>query len=347
MARLTTPETLHRRALAYNWDAGVAGARRIVQHPACDRGTALMVYWRLAPHALRRHPDAAHAPARVRAEVALAWELEARLLAGDFATSHFRFDPTNDAGLDRTQVTEEEARAAARPMPAALCAPCGPEPTATSSAVLSGEALLERGCRTGDVRDVEASLHGGAWAALSTARKRDLLGMAVERDHAGVVERLVAAGASVRGARGDRTLVDDAPSVPMVDLLVRLGADARQATLALAVARGTEVVRRLVAMGTPLGGLSRFGEPAIYRAAVDGRLEVVAALVELGADVHQPRQKDGRTALQAVDERIALLQASLQGNAAYDCPERTELVVLTSVRIALVTDRKVEDARYW
>jgi hypothetical protein len=171
--------------------------------------------------------------------------------------------------------------------------------------------------------------------------------MAVERDHAGVVERLVAAGAPVRGAHAHRTLLDDAPSVPMVDLLVRLGADAREATLALAVARGAEVVRRLVALGTPLGGLSRFGEPALYRAAVDGRLEVVSALVELGADVHQPRQKDGRTALQAVDERLAELQAALRGNAPYECPERTEVGVLTSVRNALVTDRKVEDARYW
>ena len=342
-----TPETLHRRAISYNWDAGVAGARRIVQHPACDRGTALLLYWRLAPHALRRHPDAASAPARLRAAVALAWELEARLLAGDFATCLFGFDPSNDAGLDRTRVSEGEAGAAARPMPAELCAPCGPAPAAGGSAAPSGEALLERGCRAGDVRDVEASLREGAWAGLSTARKRELLEMAVERDHVGVVERLVAAGVSVRGARGHRTLLDDAPSVPMVDLLVRLGADAREATLALAVARGPGVVRRLVALGAPLGGLSQWGEPALYRAAVDGRLEVVSALVELGADVHQPRQKDGRTALQAVDERIALLQSVLQGNASYDCPERTELGVLTSVRNALVTDRKVEDARYW
>jgi hypothetical protein len=80
---------------------------------------------------------------------------------------------------------------------------------------------------------------------------------------------------------------------------------------------------------------------------LDGRLEVVSALVELGAEVHQPRQQDGRTALQAVDERIALLQGALRGNAPYDCPERTELGVLTSVRNALVTVRKEEDARYW
>ncbi|MEN9798507.1 MAG: hypothetical protein RL653_2203 [Pseudomonadota bacterium] len=325
----------------------MAGARRIVQHPACDQGTAQLLYWRLAPHALRRHPDAASAPARLRAAVALAWELEARLLAGDFATCLFRFDPTNDAGVDRTQASEEEARAAARPMPAELCAPCGPSPGAGESAALAAEALLERGCRTGDVRDVDAALRDGAWAGLSPARKRELLGMAVERDHGGVVERLVAAGASVRGARDHRTLLDDAPSVPLVDLLVRLGADAREATLALAVARGAEVVRRLVALGTPLGGLSRWGEPALYRAAVDGRLEVVVALVELGADVHQPRQQDGRTALQAVDERIAQLQGALQGNAPYDSPARTELGVFTSVRNALVTDRKVEDARYW
>jgi hypothetical protein len=43
------PEELHQFAGNYNCDCGAEGLRRVIRHPHCDRGTALMVFWRLGP----------------------------------------------------------------------------------------------------------------------------------------------------------------------------------------------------------------------------------------------------------------------------------------------------------
>jgi hypothetical protein len=194
---------------------------------------------------------------------------------------------------------------------------------------------------------VDAALAAGAWAGLTPARRKDLLGMAVERDHLAVVERLARAGASVRAVSGHRTLLDDATSPAMLDLLVSLGAQASKATLALSVSKGAAFVRRLVALGAPIEGVSRFGETAVYRAAADGHVEVLSALIELGAHRDAGRVKDGKTPLQAVDERIASLRAQGVEASAYDSPERALWGALTSARIALTSTRQEEDARYW
>lgn len=206
---------------------------------------------------------------------------------------------------------------------------------------------MTRGCRSGDVSEVETALADGDWELLTLSDRRTLLATAVERNHLAVVERLLTAGVSPRFTRAHRTPLDDAPSVAMIDLLAEHGADPAKATLALAVAKGAAVVRRLVALGTPLDGLSRWGETALYRAAVDGHLEVLGALIELGADRGIVRRSDGWSALQAVDDRLGVLRTFLDHGAPYDCPERTEFGVLTSVRIALTGDRSTEDARFW
>ena len=343
MARPATPEDLHRRALAYNWDSGPARARGIALHPDCDRATALLMYWRLAPHYYRRFASVAEAPERAQAGAALAREVEQRLVSGEFRTSLFSYDPADDDGVDRTRASDDEERRAVRPIPAELYRACGP----SGVGVETGIDRLERGCRSGDVDEVDAAVADGDWNRLSLSDKRTLLGTAVERDHLAVVERLLAAGASVKFTRGHRTLLDDAASVAMIDLLARHGADPKKATLALAVAKGADVIRRLVELETPIDALSRWGEPAIYRAAVDGHIDVLAALIELGADRGIQREADGRTALQAVDERLDVLRSFLEAGAPYDCPERTEFGVLTSARIALTGDRRLEDARYW
>lgn len=343
MAQSETAQILHRRALAYNWDSGPAGARSIAVHPDCDRATALLIYWRLSPHHYRRFATVEEAPGRMRAAAALARELEERLTSGEFRTGLLSYNPADDDGVDRTRASDDEERLAVRPIPADLYRPCGP-PGATDE---SGAGRLERGCRSGDVGEVDAALADGEWERIGASDRRTLIGTAVEWDHCAVVERLLAAGAPVNFSRGNRTLLDNAPSLAMIDLLARHGADPKKATLALAVAKGPEVVRRLVELGTPIDGLSRWGEPAIYRAAADGHVEVLWALIELGADRGIPRESDGRTALQAVDERLEVLRAFLDAGAPYECPERTEFGLLTSARVALMGDQKAEDARYW
>jgi hypothetical protein len=333
---------LHRLAAAFNWDGGLRLPRAWANDPACERATALLLYWRLAPHAYRRFASVDAAPARLREAVALAWELEARLVAGAYPVGALRYDPRDDGGLDRTRASDEEERGAVRPIPASLEEACG-EPVAPSDDPATPERL-ERACRAGALDAVDAAM--GAWAGLSPARRKELVGMAVERDHLAVVERLARAGGSVRGASGHRTLLDDATSVAMLDLLVSLGAQPAKATLALSVSKGAAFVRRLVALGAPIEGVSRFGETALYRAAADGHVEVVWALVELGANREAGRVKDGRTPLRAVDERIASLLAQGVEGSAYDSPERAAWIALVSVRSALSAVRQEEDARY-
>lgn len=345
MAVPVTPSDLHRRAEEYNWDSGVAGARSIAEHPGCDRATALLLYWRLSPHYFRRYASVDEAPARVRDEAHLVRDIETRLLAGSYRTNALSFDPVDDHGVNRTRASDEEESLAVRRIPAELYEACNPVPGSGVSEALPDR--LTRGCRSGELGEVEAALAAGAWELMTLSDRRTMLGMAVERNHTAVVERLLATGVSPQFTHAHRTPLDDAPSVAMIDLLADHGADPQKATLALAVSKGAAVIKRLVALGTPIDGLSRWGETAVYRAAVDGHLEVLWALIELGADRDIVVQSDGRSALQAVDERLGVLRAFLDRGAPYDCPERTECSVLTSVRIALTGDRSTEDARYW
>lgn len=341
MAAAITPEELHQRALAFNFDDGAAAARDIALHPDCDRATALLMYWRNSPHHHRRYATPEDAPTRTRDSVELSREIEARLLADEFTSRRLFYDPEHDA-VDRTRASEEEHLAAVRAIPDALYFPCGTaDPAATS------ELFLERACWTGALNDVEQALRDGTWERLSLAERRTLFTVAVQNDHPEVVARLADAGVSPNFSREHRTPLDDAASVAMIDVLANHGADPAKATLALAVTKGPDVVRRLVELGVPLNGLSQWGEPAIYRAAVGGQVNVLSTLIELGADRDLPRTSDGKTALQGVDERLEVLGALLTGHLPYDAPERTELGLLTSVRIALTGNQKEEDARYW
>src|SRR5437016_3485097 len=43
------PEELHLFAAIFNCDCGVEELRRVIRHPRCDLGTALMIFWRLGP----------------------------------------------------------------------------------------------------------------------------------------------------------------------------------------------------------------------------------------------------------------------------------------------------------
>ncbi len=43
--RIESPAELHALAQQINWDGGFDGLNAVLQHPLCDRGTALMIYW--------------------------------------------------------------------------------------------------------------------------------------------------------------------------------------------------------------------------------------------------------------------------------------------------------------
>jgi hypothetical protein len=103
-----TPEELHAFVRKMNWDGGGADRlNRVLRHPCCDRGTALMIYWLAQPTFYLAYETRD----RVRDEL---WasalddydmlrEIERRFAVGDFASADIPYDPANDEGVDRTR----------------------------------------------------------------------------------------------------------------------------------------------------------------------------------------------------------------------------------------------------
>ncbi len=100
---VTDAEELHLYADGFNWDTGVEELRRVVRHPLCDKGTALLIYWRGAPGWYPRY--AARSEIRPPDQVdqyELLGEIEQKIIGGHFRTHLFHYDPKNDRGHDVT-----------------------------------------------------------------------------------------------------------------------------------------------------------------------------------------------------------------------------------------------------
>ena len=107
--RQMSAEELHAFASKMNWDGGGADRlMRVLEQRKCDRGTALMIYWRADPvfdlkYGSRENVEAETWPARVE-EWDMMRYIEQRLLdPHGFATARFAYDPTNDRGRDHTK----------------------------------------------------------------------------------------------------------------------------------------------------------------------------------------------------------------------------------------------------
>lgn len=99
-ASVTDPEELHLFADLYNWDGGVEDLWRVIQHPVCDLGTALLVYWRGQPDFDLQYADRDEVPDRRRKEWDLLREIERRVAAGAYRTASQPFDPADDNSND-------------------------------------------------------------------------------------------------------------------------------------------------------------------------------------------------------------------------------------------------------
>ena len=108
-AEIETPEELHAFADRWNWDWGDKPILRVIVHPLCDRGTALMIYWRIDPifYLDHEHNTRAKVQAKLWPDAVVLWDvlrdIERRLSVDDFRFSRVPFDPTNDRGRDRTK----------------------------------------------------------------------------------------------------------------------------------------------------------------------------------------------------------------------------------------------------
>jgi hypothetical protein len=97
------PEELHQYAGNYNCDGGADGLRAVIRHPRCDRGTALMVFWRLGPGWYFQYPHPDLVPGYERDWHDLLAEIQARYVIGGFVEGSIAIDPRHQDGQDLTQ----------------------------------------------------------------------------------------------------------------------------------------------------------------------------------------------------------------------------------------------------
>lgn len=106
LAQLTSPEELHQLALNYNWDDGVETPAWIIKQPFCDRGTALLLFWRAAPrpyyYAYANRDDVPHSMIYEYdlSLYDLVQELEEKYLSDFFTHQNIAFNPANDYGTN-------------------------------------------------------------------------------------------------------------------------------------------------------------------------------------------------------------------------------------------------------
>ena len=102
IARMT-PAQLHRYAKYYNWDGGTGPMRRVIGHPKCDLGTALMIFWHCDP---RYYYECISKGDTASAHEGEGWHLMGEVIAkvrrGHFKTARLAFDPRKDMGCDWT-----------------------------------------------------------------------------------------------------------------------------------------------------------------------------------------------------------------------------------------------------
>lgn len=300
MARISAA-TLHAAADEHNWDDGTAKLRKILANPLCDRGTALLIYWRGAPAFYLSFATPEAAPTHARDVARLLFELERRLMNDGFATNAIGFDPKNDRGTDHTKLKKPED--AVREIPQVLCVANAP---AVEPAVDAKRALLKAiGDR--DAAGVRQWLAAGAKGDAAAGELGTPLHYAARVGTVEIVELLLDAGAKVdKRARG-RTPLTSAGNGGRLDIaraLVARGAKASNVTLQWCVWGNEETFRYLIERGADIHRPDEDGETPLYWAATLGRVFAVKILLSLGADPSVRRRKDGKCAKDKVEELI-------------------------------------------
>ena len=93
-----TREKLHIFATHYNWDDGFEIPKWIINHPLCDRGTALMMYWCVAPGYFSKYADRKEIPTtgwHIQ-QYDLLQEIEEKYLMGFYKHNTILINPRHD-----------------------------------------------------------------------------------------------------------------------------------------------------------------------------------------------------------------------------------------------------------
>lgn len=115
-----TPDEWHQVAWQWNWDSGVEPLRWIIGQPACDRGTALLIYWYGGPRYLSQYASREEVPDYSLEDYDLVMAIERAYLGGFYTRQEIAFDPADDAGFDWT--AEYASEPLLRPIPAVMYA---------------------------------------------------------------------------------------------------------------------------------------------------------------------------------------------------------------------------------
>jgi hypothetical protein len=115
LGQVESSEELHEFVDRWNWDGGSEPIRRALAHPLCDRGTALMAYWRIDPlfYLKPEHDTRAKVELKLWPDALVHWDMlrdiERRLTSNEFRSARMPYDPTSDRGRDRTKPRERKA----------------------------------------------------------------------------------------------------------------------------------------------------------------------------------------------------------------------------------------------
>jgi Domain of unknown function (DUF4274) len=116
---VSDPEELHLFVGLINWDGGTKELTRVIQHPLCDLGTALMVYWLGQPGFDLQYASRDSVPQHRQEVYDLLREIEQRVAKGLYKSATQTFDPADVRGHDLRPKAERIKRYG-RDLPAAM-----------------------------------------------------------------------------------------------------------------------------------------------------------------------------------------------------------------------------------
>ena len=101
LSAIENSSELHQFAGNFNADGGIDVLRKIINHPLCDKGTALMIYCMGRPGYYYRQLEKRKSLRPSQQEVfELLQEIEEKYQANEFTFSSIKFDPHDAVGQD-------------------------------------------------------------------------------------------------------------------------------------------------------------------------------------------------------------------------------------------------------
>ncbi len=102
--QLGGPDDWHKVAKGWSFNSDAWALTWVIRQAECDRGTALLIYWRAAPGWYQQYGGRGEVRKLDSVEMFdLLREIERRFLSGSYTRQEIAFDPRNDDGMDRTK----------------------------------------------------------------------------------------------------------------------------------------------------------------------------------------------------------------------------------------------------